>query len=176
MGGGVRAGYLLLISQKITSKGAALGPEHSENPIRLGIDRLTVIADKTDGPLPLPEMGSGENHLGYHVAAVLGLHEWFTEHRAPVPHLLGLDQPSQAFFPPDHTDEAVLGANDRHKLLNIFQAIRHTLRLLEGQFQVIAMEHADLGHPDFDPYVTQRWRYETDQALAPADWFEEEAD
>ncbi|MFE7935532.1 DUF3732 domain-containing protein [Streptomyces sp. NPDC057456] len=121
-------------------------------------------------------MGSGENHLGYHVAAMLSLHEWFTEHRAPVPRLLVLDQPSQVFFPPDHTGEAILGANDRHKLLNIFQTIHQTLRLLEGQFQVIVMEHADLDHPDFSPYVTQRWRYATDQALVPADWIQEQAD
>jgi hypothetical protein len=87
-----------------------------------------------------------------------------------------LDQPSQVFFPPDHTGEAILGANDRHKLLNIFQTIHQTLRLMEGQFQVIVMEHADLDHPDFRPYVTQRWRYDTDQALVPADWIQEEAD
>ncbi|MFD7772247.1 DUF3732 domain-containing protein [Streptomyces sp. NPDC059787] len=170
------ASYLSLISQKITSKAAALSLEHSENPIRLDVNRLTVIADKADGPLPLPEMGSGENHLGYHVAAMLSLHEWFTEHRAPVPHLLVLDQPSQAFFPPDHTGEAILGSNDRHKLLNVFQAIHQTLRLLEGQFQVIVMEHADLDHPDFGPYVAQRWRYDNNQALVPAEWIEEGAD
>ncbi|MGW3480191.1 DUF3732 domain-containing protein [Streptomyces althioticus] len=170
------ASYFSLISQKITSKAAALSLEHSENPIRLDVNRLTVIADKADGPLPLPEMGSGENHLGYHVAAMLSLHEWFTEHRAPVPHLLVLDQPSQAFFPPDHTGEAILGSNDRHKLLNVFQAIHQTLRLLEGQFQVIVMEHADLDHPDFGPYVAQRWRYDNNQALVPAEWIEEEAD
>ncbi|MEU8852223.1 DUF3732 domain-containing protein [Streptomyces sp. NPDC048564] len=170
------ASYLSLISQKITSKAAGLSLEHSENPIRLDVNRLTVIADKTNGPLPLPEMGSGENHLGYHVAAMLSLHEWFTEHRAPVPRLLVLDQPSQVFFPPDYTGEAILGANDRHKLLNIFQTIHQTLRLLEGQFQVIVMEHADLDHPDFSPYVNQRWRYATDQALVPADWIQEEAD
>lgn len=170
------ASYLSLISQKITNKAAALSLEHSKNPIRLDVNRLTVIADKANGPLPLPEMGSGENHLGYHVAAMLSLHEWFTEHRAPVPRLLVLDQPSQVFFPPDHTGEAILGANDRHKLLNIFQAIHQTLRLLEGDFQVIVMEHADMDHPDFGPYVKQRWRYDTDQALVPADWIEEEAE
>lgn len=170
------ASYLSLISQKITGKAAALNLEHAKNPIRLDVNRLTVIADKTNGPLPLPEMGSGENHLGYHVAAMLSLHEWFTEHRAPVPRLLVLDQPSQVFFPPDHTGDITLGANDRNKLLNIFQAIHHTLRLLEGQFQVIVMEHADLDHPDFGPYVTQRWRYDTNQALVPTNWIEEEAD
>ncbi|WP_395576934.1 DUF3732 domain-containing protein [Streptomyces sp. BK79] len=61
-------------------------------------------------------------------------------------------------------------------MLNIFQAIHQTLRLLEGQFQVIVMEHADLDHPDFGPYVAQRWRYDNNQALIPAEWIEEEAD
>ncbi|MFH8359549.1 DUF3732 domain-containing protein [Streptomyces anulatus] len=168
------ASYLSLISQKITSKAAGLSLEHSESPIRLDINRLTVIADKPNGPLPLSEMGSGENHLGYHLATMLSLHEWFTEHRAPVPRLLILDQPSQVFFPPDHTDDAVLGANDRNKLLSIFHAIHQTLRLLDGQFQVIVMEHADLNHPDFSPYVKQRWRYDIDQALVPTSWIEEE--
>ncbi|MFH8596559.1 DUF3732 domain-containing protein [Streptomyces rimosus] len=39
-------------------------------------------------------MDSGENHLGFRVSAMLSLHEWCTEHRAPVPRVLVLDQPS----------------------------------------------------------------------------------
>ncbi|MFJ4895032.1 DUF3732 domain-containing protein [Streptomyces sp. NPDC088788] len=168
------ASYLSLIGQKITTKARKLRLEHSGSPIRLDVNRLTVVADKADGPLPLPEMGSGENYLGYHVAAMLSLHEWFTEHRAPVPRLLILDQPSQVFFPPDHSGEAALGADDRIKLLNNFEAIHDTLRLLKGQFQVIVMEHADLDHPAFGPHVKERWRYATDEALVPSDWIDEE--
>ncbi|GGP00326.1 DUF3732 domain-containing protein [Wenjunlia tyrosinilytica] len=170
------ASYLSLISQKITGKAAGLSLEHSENPIRLDVNRLTVVADRADGPLALANMGSGENHLGYHVATLLSLHEWFAEHRGPVPRLLILDQPSQVYFPPDHTGEAILRAHDRNKLLNIYQAIHHTLRLLGGQFQVVVMEHADLDHPAFSPYVTQRWRYDNDQALVPPSWIGQATD
>lgn len=170
------ASYLSLVSQKITAKAKALALEHSESPIRLDANRLTVIADKPEGPLPLPEMGSGENHLGYHVAALLSLHEWFTEHHAPVPRLLVLDQPSQVYFPRDHTDDAVLGEDDRNKLLRIFRAFHDTLRLLDGQFQIIVMEHADLADEAFAPYVGQRWRHELNEALVPSDWIDDEDD
>ncbi|MBP0458991.1 DUF3732 domain-containing protein [Streptomyces montanisoli] len=170
------ASYLSLISQKITAKAKALGLEHSENPVRLDANRLTVIADKPDGPLPLREMGSGENHLGYHVAALLSLHEWFTEHHAPVPRLLVLDQPSQVYFPRDHTDDAVLGEDDRNRLLNVFRAFHDTLRLLDGQFQIIVMEHADLADDAFAPYVRERWRNDLNEALVPADWIDEADD
>ncbi|MGW0055864.1 DUF3732 domain-containing protein [Nocardia nova] len=171
------ASYLSLISQKITRKAIDLGLEHSANPIRLDVNRLTVVADRADGPLPLANMGSGENHVGYHIATFLSLHEWFAENDGPVPHLLILDQPSQVYFPPDHSGEAtVLRTNDRNKLLGIFQAIHRTLRELNGQLQVIVMEHADLDHPDFSPYVNQRWLSGTDQALVPADWIDNAAD
>ncbi|WP_150246311.1 DUF3732 domain-containing protein [Nocardiopsis quinghaiensis] len=164
------ASFLSLINQKITSQAVSLRLEHSENPIRLDINRLTVVADKPEGPLPLANMGSGENYLGYHVATFLGLHEWFSEHHAPVPRFLILDQPSQVYFPPEHQGKSVLAARDRNMLLNVYQAINDMLSRLSGKFQVIVMEHADLDHPEFSPHVIQRWRYENDQALVPAHW------
>jgi hypothetical protein len=69
------------------------------------VNRLTIVADTADGPVRLADMGSAENHLGYHVATLLSLHEWFSEHRGPVPRTLILDQPSQVYFPPDYTGE-----------------------------------------------------------------------
>ncbi|MFE6447494.1 DUF3732 domain-containing protein [Nocardiopsis dassonvillei] len=164
------ASFLSLISQKITSQAMSLSLEHSDNPIRLDINGLTVVADKADGPLSLANMGSGENYLGYHVAAFLGLHEWFSEHHAPVPRFLILDQPSQVYFPPENEGKAVLTARDRNMLLNVYQAINNTLSRLGGQLQVIVMEHADINHPFFSPHVIQRWRYENDQALVPSNW------
>ncbi|MFD3518346.1 DUF3732 domain-containing protein [Streptomyces sp. NPDC058657] len=37
---------------------------------------------------------SAENRLGYHVATLLSLHVWFSEHRGSVPRTLILDQPT----------------------------------------------------------------------------------
>jgi hypothetical protein len=45
-------------------------------------------------------IGSGENWVGYHPAAHLALHKFFTRHDRPVPRVLMLDQPTQVFTPP----------------------------------------------------------------------------
>ena len=69
--------YLSLINRSLSDKAKSLRLEHSDSPIRLDLRRLTVVADTRNGAVPLGEMGSGENWLGYHLATFLALHEWF---------------------------------------------------------------------------------------------------
>lgn len=164
------ASYLSLIGQSIRAKAAALGLDHSQWPIRLDVNKLTVIADTPQGPVPLANMGSGENHLGYHVATLLSLHEWFCEHDSPVPRTLILDQPSQVYFPPDYTGEPTLQGNDLSRLLNIYRIIDDTVQALDGALQVIVVEHADLADPLFRDHVIERWRHSNNQALVPPAW------
>lgn len=168
--------FLSRINEEIRKKAQELALEHSSSPIRLDVNRLTVVADTVEGPVPLRDMGSGDNHLGYHVATLLSLHEWFAENDNPVPGVLILDQPSQVYFPPDHVGEEVLESDDRVLLLNIFKAIHRTLRRLDGKLQVIVMEHADLEDPAFSDHVVHRWRRRDGQALVPAAWIPPEAD
>ncbi|QIY73707.1 DUF3732 domain-containing protein [Streptomyces sp. RLB1-33] len=168
--------FLPLINQEIRKKAQELALEHSSSLIRLDVNRLTVVADTVEGPVPLKDMGSGDNHLGYHVATLLSLHEWFSENDNPVPGVLILDQPSQVYFPPDHVGEEVLESDDRVLLLNIFKAIHRTLRRLDGKLQVIVMEHADFEDPAFSEHVEHRWRRLDGQALVPAAWIPPEAD
>jgi hypothetical protein len=75
--------------------------EYSDSPLRLDPRALTVVADTPARPVPMPEIGSGENHVGYHIVAHLALHTWFADRARPVPAFLLLDQPSQAHFSPD---------------------------------------------------------------------------
>ncbi|WP_328397978.1 DUF3732 domain-containing protein [Nocardia sp. NBC_00416] len=164
--------YLSLISQNIRTKAAALGLDHSETPIRLDVNRLTVVADTNDGPVRLADMGSAENHLGYHIATLLSLHEWFGEHRGPVPRTLILDQPSQVYFPPDYGEPT----RDLSHLLNVYQTIVNTTQALDGALQVIVVEHADLAEPLFRDHVVERWRYSNSQALVPPEWITEPID
>ncbi|MBF6250228.1 DUF3732 domain-containing protein [Nocardia farcinica] len=164
--------YLSLISQNIRTKAVALGLDHSETPIRLDVNRLTVVADTNDGPVRLADMGSAENHLGYHIATLLSLHEWFSEHRGPVPRTLILDQPSQVYFPPDYGEPT----RDLNHLLNVYRTIVNTTLALDGALQVIVVEHADLADPLFRDHVVERWRYSNDQALVPPDWITEPID
>lgn len=58
-----------LIGRDITKYARVLDLEHGENTLRLDRKNLTVVADTIDEPLALPQIGSGENWVGYHVAA-----------------------------------------------------------------------------------------------------------
>jgi hypothetical protein len=92
---------LNLVGQDITIYASQLGLEHGHNPLRLDRKQLTVVADTLDGPLSLSQIGSGENWVGYHIAAHLALHKLFRNRERPVPAFLMLDQPSQAHYPPE---------------------------------------------------------------------------
>jgi hypothetical protein len=162
---------LSLINQKISTKAHDLELEHSDGPVRLELRRLNIIADTPAGPVPLNEMGSGENWLGYTLAALLSLHEWFAEHDRPVPRVLILDQPSQVYFPSDYRGPSVVpeDESDRTALLRAYQAIADTISHLGGRLQVIVMEHADLEDDVFSSAVRERWRH-GDGALVPYAW------
>lgn len=162
--------FVSRINTKIKDKAATLDLEHKESPIRLDPQGLTVIADTARGPVRLADMGGGENWLGYHVATLLSMHEWFSEQRSPVPRFLILDQPSQVYFPEDAPDSTALAGPDRTALLNLYKTIQSTVEALDGDFQVIVMEHADLDDEPFRSSVEARWRRSNDQALVPQDW------
>ena len=74
--------------------------EHTGN-VRLDLKRLTVVADTEEGPVPLFRIGSAANWIGYHLVAHLALHRHFVRNDRPVPRFLMLDQPTQAYYPPE---------------------------------------------------------------------------
>lgn len=168
--------FVSRINTKIKDKAIALDLEHKESPIRLDPRGLTVVADTTRGPVRLADMGGGENWLGYHVATFLSMHEWFSGQHSPVPRFLILDQPSQVYFPEDAPDGTALAGPDRTALLNLYKTIQNTIDALDGDFQVIVMEHADLDDEPFRSAVEARWRRSNNQALVPQDWITEEID
>ncbi|MET9499539.1 DUF3732 domain-containing protein [Streptomyces sp. NPDC006552] len=164
----VLSSYLSLVNQKIQTKAIALELEHRNEPLRLDPQALTLIADSPRGPTKMAQMGSGQNYLGYHIATMLSLHEWFSEMHSPVPRFLILDQPSQAGFPDDTRDGGFGGAHAT--LLNVYKTIQHTIDVLDGDFQVIVVEHADLDAEPFRSAVRERWRLTNGQALVPEHW------
>jgi chaperonin cofactor prefoldin len=95
---------LSLVNRDLTEYARRLGLEHGDNPLRLDLKNLTIVADTVDGPLSLSQMGSGENWVGYHVAAHLSMHRLFVLRKRPVPAFLMLDQPSQAHYPPERDE------------------------------------------------------------------------
>jgi hypothetical protein len=76
---------------------------------------LTVVAETIKGPLMLPNIGSGANWVGYHVVAHLALHKLFPARNRLVPAILMLEQPSQAYYPPER-DIGELDVHDEDQI------------------------------------------------------------
>jgi len=164
---------LSIISRDMNHWAVDLQLEHAEFPLRLDLRRLTVVADGADGPIPMEQMGSGENWVGYHLVAHFALHHWFVARQRPVPRFIFIDQPSQVYFPEDEdwqrqeSGTAGIG-EDRQKVTRMYRLAHDVTEMLEGQFQVIVTDHANINEPWFQNCVVERWR-EGDK-LIPVEW------
>jgi Protein of unknown function (DUF3732) len=133
--------------------------------------RLTLIADTDGGPVPMQQMGSGQNWLWCHLTVYFALHKWFIAHGRPVPRFLILDQPTQVYYPSDKDSEGslnVLGDSDRAWVMRLFEWINQRLAELNGGLQVIVTDHAEVDEPWFREALVERWR--DGKALVPRDW------
>jgi hypothetical protein len=163
---------LARISYKITEVASKLELEHAPDPVRLDMRGPTVVVDTAHGSHRLAQIGSAANWLGYHLAALMGLHSYLIENDRPVPRFLLLDQPSQVYFPPDSAgSERQLQDHDHAALARIFDSLFvFTEDAADtGGFQILVMEHADLGDARFEDAVAERWRADG-EALIPQSW------
>lgn len=164
---------LSLVSAQITSLARKLEIEHSDSPMRLDLKKLTIVADHADeGPIPMPKMGSGETWVGLHLVTHLALHNWFFKKRRPVPQFLFLDQPSQAYFPPDTSaetvrDEIEVTNPDRQSVIRMFKLIVEETK----NFQAIITEHADIREDWYQALVRENW-WDGTLKLVPIEWIE----
>lgn len=147
--------------------------EYSDSPLRLDPRALTIVADTPERPIPMRDIGSGENHVGYHIVAHLALHTWFANRDRPVPAFLLLDQLSQAHFSPDTvpregvTQEKIDA--DRKAVKRLFGLIFDVVDSLQGKFQVIITDHPDFSDDErFQQAMRERWR--DGLKLVPEDW------
>jgi hypothetical protein len=131
------------------------------------------------------ELGSGQNWVGYHIAALLALHEHFLSmRRNPVPTFLLIDQPSQVYFPEawpsmEQTPEPneLAPSADIEGVRRIFRALGNFMDTVSGNFQLIVTEHAgsitwsDVPHV----HVAGNWRRGQDEFLIPTEWLRSSA-
>ncbi|WP_274362920.1 DUF3732 domain-containing protein [Paenibacillus thermotolerans] len=168
------------ISTYMTKWAEDLQLEHSSSPYRLDLKYLTVIADQEERPIPMYRMGSGENWLGCHLISHLALHKYFIQRDRPVPSFIILDQPTQVYFPPEKYEvmeglDEELTDEDRLAVSRLFNLLYSVCNELEGKFQIIVLDHANIDDEDFQSsLVEEPWR--NGRALIPVDWFEEEND
>ena len=160
-----------LVGRDLTGFATHLGLEHGENPLRLDLRRLTVVADTDAGPLSLAKMGNGENWVGYHDAAHLSLHTLFHRRGRPVPGLLMLDQLSQAHYPPERDEGGRIGGLPDEDQAAVHQLFRLLYRYCgEGapDMQIIVADHVDLLDDWSRNSIAERWR--DGIALVPQSW------
>lgn len=167
-----------IISEDMTRWARELGLEHSEHPIRLDVQKLTVVAETPHGRTPLYRMGSGENWVGYHLVTYLALAKWFIKENRPVGRFIFFDQPTQVYFP---SDKAVTGKieeiesdEDRKAVKKMFEWLFKVVEQeLGGDLQVIVTDHADIEEDWYQSaIVDEKWR--GDAALIPKHWYTED--
>lgn len=169
------------ISETIGHYSDILGVEHPERVVRIDIRNLTLTIKGAEGRQDyLWEIGSAANWMGYHVATLLALHEYFlqvdTIGSSPVPQFLFLDQPSQAFFPEriqvENNSGTQSDSDDITRVQRIFRALSEAIVRTQRRLQIVVIDHVGeaywAGIPDI--HVIERWRDE--DALVPSSWRE----
>lgn len=163
------------VGRDLTDIAGTLALEHGNNPLRLDRRRLTVVADTIKGPLMLPNIGSGANWVGYHVAAHLALHKLFRARNRPVPAFLMLDQPSQAYYPPDRdVGEVDVHDEDQIAVTRLYRLLLDYCTTTETPMQIIVVDHVELLQDWFRGAMRQRWR--DGIKLVPISWLSQELD
>jgi hypothetical protein len=168
---------LSYVNEDMTEMARTLGLSYASDGVTLDPFNLTVVGRDPRGPVRLDrrDIGSGKSWVGYHLVTLLALHRFFIEQKRPVPRMLLLDQPTQAFYPSEKRKQADrnfgdIPDDDQEQVHRIFELIRTRTSDLDGSLQVIILDHAELPEPWFDDAVGENnWRY--GQALVPSDWF-----
>lgn len=154
------------IQEDMTKWAKELQLEHCDNPYRLDMNKVTVVVDKPERPVPLKQLGSGSNWVGVHLISYFALQHFFINANRPVPRFLFLDQPSQVYFPSE-MDEKQIDWNEVDKM---YQFIINRTNEAKGKLQVIVVDHADLKDDFFRKFVCEDW-WSSDDNLVPRDWY-----
>ena len=153
--------------------------EFSPYPARLNLPQLTIIFDRPERPVPMGRTGGGENHLAYHLSALLALHLFAEQNNRPIPRFLLIDQPTQVYFPSEQVYKNADGSVQKTEADADLNAVRRLFELLlkftqedVPGFQLIVTEHANLRDQWFqEALVEQPWT--KPPALVPEDWHDQ---
>jgi hypothetical protein len=125
-----------------------LDNDHPLDRALLDIERLSLRILGEEGESALWAIGSGSNHLSYHLATMLALHSFFLERKgSPVPSLIVFDQPSQVYFPERIRDQRDPNREwnedkDVDAVRKIFRVLGEAVEKSGGRLQVIVLDHA----------------------------------
>ena len=175
------ASILNNISAQVTRYIQKFEAEFRDFPARLNLPQLTIIFDRPERPVPMSRTGGGENHLAYHLSALLAIHQFAAQNSRPIPRFLLIDQPTQVYFPSEQVYKDADGSVQRTEADADLNAVRRLFELLlkftqedVPGFQLIVTEHANLREHWFQSaLVEEPWT--KPPALVPEDWPQEPA-
>ena len=164
------------ISAHVSRYTQKFNAEFGPYPARLNLPQLTIIFDRPERPVPMGRTGGGENHLAYHLSALLALHLFAAQNNRPIPRFLLIDQPTQVYFPSEQVYRDADGSVQKTEADADLNAVRRLFELLlkftqedVPGFQLIVTEHANLREQWFqDALVEKPWT--KPPALVPEDW------
>lgn len=173
------ASILNNISAQLSQYTQAFNAEFGPYPARLDLSQMTIIFDRPDRPVPMSRTGGGENHLAYHLSALLALHRFAAKNNRPIPQFLLIDQPTQVYFPSEQVYKEADGSVQKTEADADLNAVRRLFELLlkftqeeVPGFQLIITEHANLRDDWFQAaLIEQPWT--KPPALVPEDWPEQ---
>lgn len=168
---------LNIISAQISRYVDKFEAEFKDYPTRLDLKNITIVIDRPERPVPMSRTGGGENHLAYHLSALLALHIFSIKNDRPIPRFLLIDQPTQVYFPSkqvyQNTDGSIQKTAeadaDITAVQRLFELLYNFTKKEAPGFQLIVTEHANLPEQWFqDALVEQPWS--KPPALVPEDW------
>jgi Protein of unknown function (DUF3732) len=155
-----------------------LDAERPADPISLEINDLTIKVKGLNREDFLSEIGSGSNWLSYHIAVLLGLHQYFLGlPSSPIPSFIVIDQPSQVYFPKklatkddEQLEEPSIRDEDVDAVRKAFHVVGTVVGALNGDLQVIILDHAPREiWGDIESTVgLEEWR--DGKKLVPVEW------
>lgn len=162
-----KASALNRISINLSVWAKELKLEHSDNPYRLDMNKVTVIVDKPERPIPLRQLGSGANWVGVHLTTYLALHKFFIDAKRPVPRFVFVDQPSQIYFPSEREEKN----QDWALIRALYNFVLDRVNEFDKELQLIVVDHADLTDTRFQNAVIEDW-IPDENFLIPIDWYQ----
>ncbi|MBV6416889.1 MAG: hypothetical protein CMLOHMNK_01507 [Steroidobacteraceae bacterium] len=167
---------LNIISTQVSQYIQKFEAEFRNFPARFDLANVTIVFDRPERPVPMSRTGGGENHLAYHLSALLALHLFAFKNNRPIPQFLLIDQPTQVYFPSEQVYKDADGSIQKTESDADLNAVRRLFDLLlkftkvdAPGFQLIVTEHANLREQWFqDAIVEQPWT--KPPALVPEDW------
>jgi hypothetical protein len=170
------ASILNNISSLMSQYMRAFKAEFSEFPSRFDLANISIIFDRPERPILMSRTGGGENHLAYHLAALLAIHQFAARNNRPIPRFLMIDQPTQVYFPSEKIYKDADGSVEKTEADADLAAVRRLFELLLAftrddapGFQIIVTEHANLRDQWFqDALVEAPWA--KPPALVPDSW------